>query len=344
MKIDSKTAEELARIHLGGNGREVDAVDTRGWRAESFGAGRFSQTFRVRPRNKAAEERNSPHSKDEYVLRIGPPDEMVQLFYEYRMMRQEPELHRIVQEETGIPIPPILAHDFSRSIIVRDYLFMPRLPGDPLSAAGLSPRAAARAHREWGAYTAQLHGIRAASGLYGYLGAHKPMEARPTWAEAFLEMYRLELADIRRLGIYDDRQVEYAVSLLQDNLEAFEEVKESVLCHGDLWITNLLVEENGEVTGLIDFDRACWGDREWDLAIADYCGVSTSEFFEGYGGDPRLAEGIDARQMELRRSFYLLYEHQKYIVISLSSRRNNPSGARRYAEQSLAMMRRLESG
>ena len=36
--------------------------------------------------------------------------------------------------------------------------------------------------------------------------------------------------------------------------------------------------------------------------------------------------------------FYLLYEHQKYIVISMSRRRNDPPRARRYAEQSLAVM------
>ena len=40
----------------------------------------------------------------------------------------------------------------------------------------------------------------------------------------------------------------------------------------------------------------------------------------------------------VRRMFYLLYEHQKYIVISMSIRRNDPAGARRYATESLAAM------
>jgi phage terminase large subunit-like protein len=40
--------------------------------------------------------------------------------------------------------------------------------------------------------------------------------------------------------------------------------------------------------------------------------------------------------------FYLLYEHQKYIVIAMSGRRNDPGGARRYAEQSMNIMRRFE--
>ena len=40
----------------------------------------------------------------------------------------------------------------------------------------------------------------------------------------------------------------------------------------------------------------------------------------------------------IRRMFYLLYEHQKYIIISLSRRRNDPQGARRYARESLDIM------
>ena len=37
----------------------------------------------------------------------------------------------------------------------------------------------------------------------------------------------------------------------------------------------------------------------------------------------------------------LFYEHQKYIVISMSRRRNDPAGATRYAAESLAAMTRF---
>ena len=94
------------------------------------------------------------------------------------------------------------------------------------------------------------------------------------------------------------------------------------------------MQSDGQVTGVLDFDRACWGDTEWDLAIAEYCGVTCQPFWEGYGRCVDTHSGDPA----VRRMFYLLYEHQKYIVISMSSRRNSPQGARRYAAKCLSVM------
>ena len=91
------------------------------------------------------------------------------------------------------------------------------------------------------------------------------------------------------------------------------------------------------MTGVLDFDRACWGDIEWDLAIAEYCGVTQEAFWQGYGRVVDTHSGAAA----VRRMFYLLYEHQKYIIISMSTRRNDPVGARRYAKESLAVMDRF---
>jgi len=107
--------------------------------------------------------------------------------------------------------------------------------------------------------------------------------------------------------------------------------------HGDLWVTKLLVERDGKVTGVLDLDRACWGDIEWGLAIAEYCGVTQEAFWQGYG------QVIDrySGPASVRRMFYLLYEHQKYIVVSMSTLRGDPAGARRYAKESLAVMARF---
>src|SRR5262249_16838271 len=59
------------------------------------------------------------------VLRIAPPDDRSRvLFYEHRMMRQEPALHTLLRERTDVPVPSILAHDFGDAEIERDYLLM----------------------------------------------------------------------------------------------------------------------------------------------------------------------------------------------------------------------------
>jgi fructosamine-3-kinase len=147
-------------------------------------------------------------------------------------------------------------------------------------------------------------------------------------------MYRKELHDLLRCGVYTQTMVDDSMGLIEDHASCFDSCDTSRLCHGDLWVTNLLVDDDGKVTGVIDFDRACWGDRDWDLAIAEYCGITRPAFWEGYG------DQVDNTSSEaaIRRLFYLLYEHQKYIVISMSSRRNDPEGAHRYARECLAIM------
>jgi len=292
------------------------------WSARPFGAGKFSEVFDV----------SGPGSR--YVLRVAPPDDLLQLFYERRMMRQEPAIHARLLAETSVPVPPILAHDFSRTRIDRDYLIMPRLPGVPLSEAALAPAARATALRQWGGYIAQVHTLTDPAGRFGYLGEHRCMDAQPTWAEAFSLMYRKELDDIVATGVYDPATADAAQDMLEEKLGVFGHCRTSRLLHGDIWSTNLLVDGDGEATAVLDFDRACWGDIEWDLAIAEYCGITQPPFWEGYSR--RVAR--DTGDAAVRRMFYLLYEHQKYIVISMSSRRDDPARARRYASDCLAVM------
>ena len=311
---------------------------------ERMGYGRFSDSFRVAAPPVNAPVVNTPAGSPaaggtagRYVLRVAPPDSLLQLFYEYRMMRQEPEIHRRVAAETGVPVPRILAHDFSRTQIDRDFLVMELMPGRPLTEVG--PQASDRAMEELGGYVAQLHSLPEAQNRFGYVGAHNCMRPQPDWQSAFFEMYRRLLEDIVAVEVYDQATRDWALSLLHSHAPVFEHTAVSRLCHGDLWVENILASPEGEITALLDFDRACWGDVEWDLAIADYCGMTREGFWRGYG-QPDFRRSRAAR---VRRLFYLLYEHQKYIVISMSSRRSDPQGARRYADQSLQIMRRFKA-
>ena len=190
-----------------------------GWQCKPFGAGRFSETFAIDNGN-----------NERYVLRVAPSDSLLQLFYKRRMMRREPAIHQRLRSETNVPVPEITAYDFSRRQIDRDYLIMPRLDGEPLSADGLDSAGQRRALREWGDYVAQIHDLADPHDRYGY---------------------------------------------------------------------------------------------------AEYCGVTQPAFWEGYG------RKVDNRHeaAAVRRFFYLLYEHQKYIVISMSALRKDPRGAQRYATE-----------
>jgi fructosamine-3-kinase len=107
------------------------------------------------------------------------------------------------------------------------------------------------------------------------------------------------------------------------------------LLHMDIWGPNILVGPRGDVTGIIDWDRALWGDPEIEFAVLDYCGVSQPAFWEGYG-----AARDTSPEAALRHVFYLLYELQKYIVI-YHGRNKEPESALRYKAEVMDIVQRV---
>jgi aminoglycoside phosphotransferase (APT) family kinase protein len=270
---------------------------------------------------------------EELVLRISPPDEAGFLFYERRMMAQEPQLHALLRAETSVPVAEILAYDESRVLVDRDYLLMERLPGTPLSEAALSKSQVDGVLEQVGAYLAQMHALVA--DRYGYLGNHRPMQPQPTWPEAFAIMWNKLLDDVVACGGYTQEEADAMRRLLDVYRPHFEHEAPASLLHMDVWSQNILVDDGGRVTGLVDLDRALWGDPEIEFAVLDYCGISEPAFWRGYGRDRDTSFPA-----QIRARFYFLYEVQKYIVIRIW-RRNDPDQALQYKRQSFELVKPL---
>ena len=263
------------------------------------------------------------------ILRIAPPDQSVFCFYERDMMRQEPGLHSLLREQTSVPVPRIIAYDNSRELIDRDFLLMERLPGRPLTETARVNQADVL--RQVGKLLAETHALTAET--YGYIGEHRPMEPRPCWREAFRTMWHKLIDDVESVGHYNGEESGYMRGLLEGRLSLFDRDVPSRLLHMDVWAQNILVDGSGKVTGLIDWDRALWGDREIEFAVLDYCGISEPPFWEGYG-----EQRDTSREARVRQGFYLLYELQKYIVIR-EGRGNDTASARRYKSQVMQLAR-----
>jgi aminoglycoside phosphotransferase (APT) family kinase protein len=270
------------------------------------------------------------------VLRVAPPDDRSRmLFYEHRMMHQEPTLHAVVRGRTDVPVPAVLAHDFSQTVIDRDYLLMERLPGTPIShLGGLTQDAFDDILRQAGRCLRQVHKI--VGDHYGYVGEHRPMEPQPDWLSAFHVMWHKLLDDIERCEGYTPDEATRMRHLLNRHAEIFDRPVPASLLHMDVWAEIILADEWGRLTGLIDWDRACWGDPEIEFAVLDYCGISEAAFWEGYG-----AMRDRSPEAEVRSLFYLLYEVQKYIVIR-RVRGNDPVRADGYRRQCLRLAEGLE--
>ena len=269
----------------------------------------------------------------ELVLRIAPPKDSVLLFYERDMMKQEPEIHDLLLMGPRIPVPPIIVFDESHELVDRDFLIMERLPGHPMCEATACDEEAI--FQEVGALLADVHRLTAAQ--YGYLGPHRPMTPQPNWNDAFAIMWRKLLDDIVCVGQYSDEDRTFLLKLLDHHLPVFSRQVPASLLHMDIWQQNILISEHGVLTGLIDWDRALWGDPEIEFAVLDYCGISTPAFWEGYG------QARDASpEARIRNTFYLLYELQKYIVIE-QGRNNDSHKARQYKQQAFQCAQHLLS-
>jgi aminoglycoside phosphotransferase (APT) family kinase protein len=191
-----------------------------------------------------------------WVLRVAPPDSTGLLFYERRMMRQEPLLHELIRSRTTLPVAKIIAADFSRADLDRDYLLLTALPGVPLSDAPfLKADQREQTLYQVGSYLRQLHELTAPGCLgmesYGYLGLHQPMEPQPTWAEAFRVMWNRLLDDVVASGCYTPGDRQFLSSLLEQHMTNFNYSEPPRLLHMDVWSQNILVDSVGHVTGLV---------------------------------------------------------------------------------------------
>ncbi len=269
------------------------------------------------------------------VLRIAPPDDRSRyLFYEYRMMKQEPAIHEAVLNRTDTPVPRILALDESGTHLDRDFLLMERLPGTPASEySGLTRNTFNSVLSRIGECLRQVHAITGER--YGYAGPHSPMKPQQDWPSAFRVMWNKLIDDTVRCGGYTDEEGDRMRTLLDTHIARFERDIPASLLHMDIWAQNILIGDDAALTGLVDWDRGLWGDPEIEFAVLDYYGISGPAFWEGYGA-PR-DTSTDAR---IRGTFYLLYELQKYILIR-RVRGSDPASADGYRRRSLEIASQL---
>jgi aminoglycoside phosphotransferase (APT) family kinase protein len=236
------------------------------------------------------------------VLRIAPDPNQRLLTYEKEMMRKELQVYEIFQQAGTIPVPRLLAYDTNRAIINRDFMFVEKYAGIPLEQIKdqLSPASLKIIYHQIGVITAELHTLR--NDTFGYIGGGPGCGAK-TWREAFHTFVNTLLNDGEELGVKLPLPSETIWEMVEQHLPLLDEIKEPTLVHWDLWPVNIfVVEKNGhfEVEGIIDWERAYWGDPESEPAIAiQHYG---DPFFQGY--ERALTQG---RSAAIRHKMYLIY-------------------------------------
>ncbi|MFG2271174.1 phosphotransferase family protein [Streptomyces chartreusis] len=259
--------EDLDALLLGslGSGCRLEAELTDGW---------FNTAYRVR----LDDGRRA-------VVKVAPLPDTSVLRYERGILATEAMVYRRIARLPGGGVPtPELLH------AGEEFIAVSVLDGTPWDKAddGLPASTRRALRRELGAVAARLHTLAPEDGRFGYPAAESALSA-PDWRTAFTAMVDALLDDAERwrspLGVppADIR------TLLAEGADALDEVTEPRLVHSDLWPGNIFIDAGGgdrrpRITGLIDHERAFWGDPAAELVSLAYGGPTgpDSDLVAGY--------------------------------------------------------------
>jgi len=190
------------------------------------------------------------------------PDHAALLTYERDLARVEADMLALLGPVDGVPSAPLLLEDFSRSRVEVDVVVTGFLAGNPWDRAqGMEPDAVARAGRDVGAIFCRLHALTGPR--FGYPAANFALGGG-TWPETVAALYAAHISDAERFGV--DVRAEELLAVLERGRDALAEVTTPRLIHNDLWPGNVLLDQaSGRVLGIVDLERALYGDPLMDF-------------------------------------------------------------------------------
>ena len=230
------------------------------------------------------------------VLKIAASGNEGLMSQEVNMMDAEVEAMRLVREHDAMRVADVQYYDTSRTLCSGKYFFMEALEGQSLSSLreSLSEEEKSRLYFEAGQMSANLTKIQGEK--FGLLG-----DKEHTYDSLFAFMYRLVsdvLQDARRKDVKITVPDEEILERLKKDSELFEEVKVPTLVHWDMWEGNIFVKD-GHVSGVIDWERAMWGESFMDDRFRRH--TRNSDFLKGFGKESF------TKEEQRRISWYDLY-------------------------------------
>ena len=146
-RLSEEKIRELVRIHFGRECETGEITELTG--------GMFNAIYRIERKNE----------KDAVILKVGVIPDTTLLTYERDIMPVEVECYRMIREQTTVPVPEVLAYDFSKRYIESNYFFMTELKGEPFSKVmkKMGQENADRIREELAGYLYQIHGIKVLS-------------------------------------------------------------------------------------------------------------------------------------------------------------------------------------
>lgn len=212
------------------------------------------------------------------VLKIAAWKEQGRMSNEVNLMQAEVTAMKLVQKSGRVKVAEVQYYDTSKTLCSGDYFFMETLEGQSFisAAENYTEEEKQVIYYEIGQAERQITSIPGEA--FGLLG-----DENHRYDTLFPFLYRLilnVLSDAEKKQVEIGVPAEEILSRLEKDKSLFDQVKQPVLVHWDMWEGNIFVKD-GHISGIIDWERALWGEALMDDRFRRH--TRNAEFLKGYG-------------------------------------------------------------
>ena len=234
------------------------------------------------------------------ILRVAPLQTADTAWEDTFLMRNEHAMQPYFAPIATL-MPKTLLVDFTHQIIDRDYMFQIFIDGKRWDNLWdeLTSEENNLLWDEFGSIMKQIHEVRGEM-----FGLPRPGFQFEHWSQTVIDRLERTLRVAKELQL-DVTNVEQIVEMVRTHPAQLDEIEVPRLLHGDLWAFNLLIarDENGPgIVGVLDADRAWWGDpmADWTMFILAHAEPDEghARFWQAYG--PR----EETRAARFRKTVY----------------------------------------
>ena len=222
------------------------------------------------------------------ILRIAPPATAEVAWHEQQLMRREHHIQPFFAAVAPL-MPRVLLADFIHQVIDCDYVFQSFIEGERWEdmAESFTMEENEQLWEQFGHIARTIHDTTGTS-----FGGPYPMPEFPTWSQTILDRFERVTSAMDHVQL-DMTDLQSLFTIVQDHITTLDEVQQPRLLHGDLWLFNILIERSvagPNIVGILDADRAWWGDPLADWTMFVLAKWSSPEnrpfhdrFWRGYG-------------------------------------------------------------
>ncbi len=221
------------------------------------------------------------HQKGSFVVRLAPQKHKLEVFRREQFATEK-------ARAAGVPTAEVLY--VGDEAVPHPYMIQTLVRGQP----ALHHPERMKVLEQVGRYGALINSIATDGFGRNFPGAPITPPAHASWAVFLRDELDLEqrLSTLLRHGMMDAEQVGRVRAVLET---AGEGSAHGQLNHGDLRLKNVLVDEQGTITAIIDWEHclsALAPHWEWSIALHDLSIDAMEAFLVGYGASPQRLEAV----------------------------------------------------